>query len=473
MAEFLRPGSIAYYILLMLVGLLCMGLLLQRQRRNQDKARIRLTAAERDEQFAVLKAISDVYYSLHVIDLRDMSVVEYNAKNEVRQIVGMRQEAVTTMRQIMQATMTDEYLAYALEFTDLTTLAERMKGKRFTYTDLLGRHVGWIQLAFIAMETDDDGRPVRVICTTQVIEEEKRREQALIYKSNTDELTGFLNRRAYEEALDELTAEGLRDDFVYVSVDVNGLKVTNDTLGHQAGDELLRGAADTMRHCLAGFGRVYRTGGDEFVALLNAEPQKLEEIIRDFNEAIQQWKGQFVESMAVSVGYATRSEFPSGTLDELAGIADQRMYEAKSRYYQSKGTDRRGQAQAHTMLCASYTKILKINVTTDTFEIVNMHSSEEDVNQELPTTISGWFKSFADSGRVHPDDMELYTRETNLDEIRRSFHGNRASIGIRYRRRYMENDQVIWKEALMELLPAEDYTDDNQTLYLYVKKLDK
>ena len=64
------------------------------------------------------------------------------------------------------------------------------------------------------------------------------------------------------------------DDFVFVSLDVNGLKTINDTQGHAAGDELIKAAASCMKKCIGSYGRVYRTGGDEFIALINTSDKQ-------------------------------------------------------------------------------------------------------------------------------------------------------------------------------------------------------
>ena len=52
------------------------------------------------------------------------------------------------------------------------------------------------------------------------------------------------------------------DEFTYVSLDVNGLKVINDTKGHTAGDELIIGACQCMKKSLGPYGKLYRIGGD-------------------------------------------------------------------------------------------------------------------------------------------------------------------------------------------------------------------
>ena len=169
----------------------------------------------------------------------------------------------------------------------------------------------------------------------------KEMNTKLLQISNTDKLTGCLNRRAYEDDLIRYTKSGTNNDFVYVAIDVNGLKNANDTLGHAAGDELISGLAACMMKCFQPFGKVYRIGGDEFVALLFADTQQLERIKLNLNETVGCWKGKYLEELTISAGYVQQCEFPDESVLNLAKIADKRMYNIKREYYQKIGNDRR------------------------------------------------------------------------------------------------------------------------------------
>jgi diguanylate cyclase (GGDEF)-like protein len=85
-----------------------------------------------------------------------------------------------------------------------------------------------------------------------------------------DPLTQLLNRRALDRDLVDLIRTSARSDrcLVVVMADLEGLKATNDTLGHSAGDERLRQAADTLASTLRTGDNVYRIGGDEFVLVM-------------------------------------------------------------------------------------------------------------------------------------------------------------------------------------------------------------
>lgn len=263
--------------------------------------------AKEISQLSILQSIADIYYSMHLINLQENTVIEYSAQGQAKDILSkfMSEDApaTVTMVQVITATIKDEQLDEALSFTDVSTIADRMKGKKFISKELSGRNVGWISASFIAVDTDEDDKPIHVIFTTRIIDDEKQREANLLNMSNTDELTGFFNRRAYEDNIKEYNDTATETDFVYVSMDVNGLKIVNDTLGHAAGDELLTGAAECMRQCIAPYGRIFRIGGDEFAAIIFANAETLEAIKTDFTETVLNWSGNLVDSLAIAAGF--------------------------------------------------------------------------------------------------------------------------------------------------------------------------
>ncbi len=160
--------------------------------------------------------------------------------------------------------------------------------------------------------------------------------------SNTDRLTECYNRRAYEDKLTEYKNFGMNKDFVYIAVDINGLKKVNDTLGHQAGDEMICGASSLLNNCFKDFGKVYRIGGDEFAVMIQCDEDKLEERKNTLTRSMIKWKGKYVQQLAMSVGYAPYRESPNKNISELAKLADERMYDAKRNFYITSGQDRRG-----------------------------------------------------------------------------------------------------------------------------------
>ena len=167
-----------------------------------------------------------------------------------------------------------------------------------------------------------------------------KHQQSLADYSYRDKLTGRYNRRRYEEDLQALKRYKLSNDFVYIMADVNGLKRVNDTLGHAAGDELIDGAAKCLARVGMKYGRMYRIGGDEFAAICYFKEDELEQACKDFKEIVDNWQGQLVDKMSISVGIVTRREMPDASLMEIIQEADKRMYADKAAFYERTGLKR-------------------------------------------------------------------------------------------------------------------------------------
>jgi len=183
----------------------------------------------------------------------------------------------------------------------------------------------------------------------------------------------------------------------------------------------------------------------------------------------EKWSSLHVEHVTLSCGYVSRRETSNMTIRQMAVVADQRMYEHKKNYYRKKGIDRRGQQDAHIALGMLYTKILKIDISDDSYYIISMDESEKTEKKGFADTISKWLTDFGVSGQVHPDDLEEYLSKTNLEYMRDYFREGRSSLCVMYRRRIGEE----YHKVMMEMIPANDYRPDAQKLFLYVKDIDR
>lgn len=156
-----------------------------------------------------------------------------------------------------------------------------------------------------------------------------------------DELTGLYNRRGYEVDCDEIGRENTLSEYSIIMMDLNGLKSANDNIGHEAGDELIIGAAKCMSNAFASLGNVYRVGGDEFVALLKGTKESVEGSITTFDYLTSKFKGRLISELSVSKGVVVCSEYPELSFEELKAMADKLMYADKDEYYRRTGKNRR------------------------------------------------------------------------------------------------------------------------------------
>ena len=158
-------------------------------------------------------------------------------------------------------------------------------------------------------------------------------ELAVATESSTkDALTGVRNRTAYERVEAQFNSEiaaGKAAPFALAFCDVNNLKYTNDTFGHERGDELIRSACrlicDVFRHSM-----VFRVGGDEFVVLLRggdyADRDALKEKLKD---------SEAYGGVAVACGMAEYEPEDDPDLRSVFKRADARMYEDKRKMKES------------------------------------------------------------------------------------------------------------------------------------------
>jgi len=156
----------------------------------------------------------------------------------------------------------------------------------------------------------------------------------------TDNLTGLENRRAYNEYVNELEEkhkEGkLSKNLTAVVFDLNGLKKTNDIFGHVAGDELITAAARCIEVVYAEYGRCFRTGGDEFVAIGFMTDEIYTKKQKELKQLMDGFEGEYVKGASTSVGKAAMYEYPEYSVSELMDKADKLMYEDKQAYYTSE-----------------------------------------------------------------------------------------------------------------------------------------
>lgn len=159
--------------------------------------------------------------------------------------------------------------------------------------------------------------------------------------SITDAMTGLFNRRAFEEDCVRIQAHGLVKKTCILMMDVNGLKEASDTYGHAAGDELIIEAAKCIQTAMGELGKAYRTGGDEFVALLTCSEEQLKDVLQTLDGLLSSAKCSDSGELSVSKGVVVCKEHGDLTFDEMKELADRRMYEDKSEYYRCTGKKRR------------------------------------------------------------------------------------------------------------------------------------
>ena len=191
----------------------------------------------------------------------------------------------------------------------------------------------WYKASCKALDIHDTHRAT--IWLFDDITERKESEERIWQQANFDTLTGLPNRRMFHDRLEQAVIKAHRSGtpLALMFLDLDRFKEVNDTLGHEAGDLLLKEAAHRLAGCIRETDTVARLGGDEFTVILSElhEPDKLERIARAILQRLTepfQIKTQTV-FISASIGITL---FPDDgdRVDMLLRNADQAMYAAKN-----------------------------------------------------------------------------------------------------------------------------------------------
>jgi diguanylate cyclase (GGDEF)-like protein len=175
------------------------------------------------------------------------------------------------------------------------------------------------------------------VVQVQDVTEQRRFQDQLEHLASHDALTGLLNRRRFEEALEETLAHVRRhgDHAAVITLDIDNFKHVNDTYGHSIGDELLTACARAIEDRIRLTDEVARLGGDEFgVVLRRTSPEDARAVARVLLEEIRRvgvQVGDRTVRVTASAGLRTLDDAGQRTAGELLNEADMAMYDAKER----------------------------------------------------------------------------------------------------------------------------------------------
>ncbi len=160
-------------------------------------------------------------------------------------------------------------------------------------------------------------------------------EEMLGDLAHRDSLTRLFNRRAFDEALNEMFSRARRfgEQIALLALDIDHFKRVNDAYGHAAGDEVLRATAAALTATLRPYDRAFRVGGEEFAVLLPGTDLKTaQEIAERMRKAIEIQSVRYKDfklQTTLSVGIATAGG--SAGESELVEAADAALYQAKQK----------------------------------------------------------------------------------------------------------------------------------------------
>ena len=274
---------------------------------------------------------------------------------------------------------------------------------------------------------ENGGRVNYVETIGRDVTRQRRYERRLEYLSMNDQLTGLSNRARFEDEMHRLeVSRGSEYPITILAADIDGLKLVNDTMGHERGDRLIRAAADILRKTLRRSDLLARIGGDEFAAILTrtAEAEtlrissRLRELLRRYNEQNPDLP------LSLSAGMAT-ADRPGRPLEETLRMADGLMYRDKLHHRASSKS-----ALVDALLAMLVARNYAGEETADRTAQLALGIGER---MELPIHQLSDLDVLArvhDLGKVGiPDDILF--KKGNLNEVERNVIQSHPEIGFR------------------------------------------
>lgn len=303
------------------------------QMRNRLKEDIERQAADAEEIHKLSLAIEQSPSSVLICD-RHWRIEYANSKfmqltgHQVSDIVGLHPGMLTKdtlpQRENQQLWQNIRLQVQRVGVWQGEVHSTRRSGERF-----------WEQVVVTPIK-DENGQPSHILILGEDISIRKRYEQQLLRQANYDILTGLPNRMLALDRLKLALAQARREDqqVGVMFLDLDNFKHINDTMGHDAGDNLLIEASRRISSCLRGTSTVARLGGDEFLVILpglrspEVAEQVADRILQTFSPPFH-LDGQEV-FVTTSIGIAI---YPadSDNSSTLLQHADAAMYQAKSK----------------------------------------------------------------------------------------------------------------------------------------------
>ena len=245
------------------------------------------TKKEEEEHLQMITALSGFYKVIFMIDLKKQSAQNIKHAEVAWQhyqdgIMPYEIFLDTFISRMVEA----EYVNAIREFMNPDTMENRMRDMNALSREYHGKNIEWGRIVLAPAKRNRDGGLERVVFAVQDITEQKKREEWMQYKMEHDELTGTLNRTAFNRVT-KLLEDNLTP-FALILLDIDNFKTINDTHGHDVGDEVLSRLVTALNEKMRSVDKIFRIGGDEFAIIMNRitleQANRVKSLINQVNE---------------------------------------------------------------------------------------------------------------------------------------------------------------------------------------------
>jgi len=307
------------------------------------KVRNSFIKANKLAKLSSYSSLSKIYESMHYINVQANN---YHIVKTTAQLTGYLGKDVEKMeeyeirddfsghiKRLADKMCMESKLEESLAFTDISTVEERLRGKNSIIHEFIDKRIGWCRSRFIPVDYDENGRLLHVLYCIESIDEEKKRENRLLYLAQTDLMTGLCNRGSGERKITEFLQD--RTGGLLCLLDCDKFKMVNDTYGHAVGDKVIIAIAESLQKSCRENDVLLRLGGDEFAIFMpgmlkQASAEKFfERLFENVGQiAIPEMQGKCVE---ISLGACFYDGSENISFDQLYRNADKAMYQSKKK----------------------------------------------------------------------------------------------------------------------------------------------
>jgi diguanylate cyclase (GGDEF)-like protein/PAS domain S-box-containing protein len=298
-------------------------------RLSWDLAMIRKrTRKDQETYYAASEATLDAVFVLHSLHDDDGHITDFalNSSNERGARIFRKSKAELLGRRVSELLPPDRFNSLLGEFEKVVRTG--VMHEHEWENSIASVQAKWLYRQVVRVE---DG----VVVIVRDITERRQAEERISHMAHHDALTGLPNRTLLEDRIRQAISYAQRygRSMMVVFIDLDNFKLVNDSLGHKAGDELLKTTAQRMLQCIRQTDTVIRLGGDEFVIVLVDQSEiseSLTTVLQRIRNAIAEpifIEGQKLE-VTSSMGLAI---YPDDGMDcsTLLLNADAAMYQAK------------------------------------------------------------------------------------------------------------------------------------------------
>ena len=294
-------------------------------------------------KLSTYSSLSKIYESMHYINVQThkfnivkttAQFTEYFGKDIAKTgEYEVRDDFCGYINRIAKKMCPESQMEGILEFIDIGTIEERLRGKNSIAYEFIEQKIGWCRSRFLPVDYDENGRLLHVLFCIGCIEEEKKRENKLLYLAETDLMTGLCNRGNGEKKITAFLKE--RTAGLLCLLDCDKFKSINDTYGHSVGDKVIIAIAEKLQKSCRDKDVIFRLGGDEFAMFMTGmvEQKAAERFFERLFQNIRQidlaeMQGKKIE---MSLGACFYDGDENVSFDELYRNADSAMYQSKKK----------------------------------------------------------------------------------------------------------------------------------------------